>query len=160
MPENLFCGKNLLSGAWVQGNLVTSPNGEKAVIVTYSEDGEGCRYFEYTPVEPKSIGVFTGLYDLNGNKIFTGDIVTFEDAEADCEGYHDNVFLNRGVVFFDPWSGICFSKRQVVDMDDLYESQTVVACEVVGKSFDEISSTIEVVSEKDNILKKLTELLE
>lgn len=87
-------------------------------------------------VDYKTIGQYTGLTDKNGKKIFEGDIVTYEDTEADYEGYHDNVFLNRGEVGISAWDGIYFTNRQTVDMNDLYESETMVDCEIIGNIHD------------------------
>lgn len=87
-------------------------------------------------VDYKSIGQYTGLDDKKGKKIFEGDIVTYEDAEADYEGYHDNVFINCGKVEILAWDGIQFTNRQTVDMDDLYESDIMVNCEIIGNIYD------------------------
>ena len=87
-------------------------------------------------VVPETVGQYTGLTDKNGTKIFEGDIVTYEDAEADYEGYHDNVFLNCGEVELSAWDGICFTNLQTVEMSDLYESETIVDCEVIGNVYD------------------------
>jgi uncharacterized phage protein (TIGR01671 family) len=85
---------------------------------------------------PETIGQYTGLKDKNGVKIFEGDIVTFEDAVADYEGYHDDVFLNRGEVTYTE-RGMClyFTNRQVVEMGDLFYKETA-DCEVIGNIHD------------------------
>lgn len=83
-----------------------------------------------------TVGQYTGLTDKNGKKIFEGDIVTYDDAEADYEGYHDNVFLNCGEVGISAWDGIYFTNRQTVEMSDLYESETMVDCEIIGNIYD------------------------
>lgn len=76
------------------------------------------------------------MTDKNGTKIFEGDIVTYEDAVEDCVGYRGGVFLNCGSVEISEWDGICFTNRQTVEMDYLYESETTVCCEVIGNIHD------------------------
>lgn len=34
------------------------------------------------------------------------------------------------------WDGVCFTNRQTVEMDYLYESETTVCCEVIGNIHD------------------------
>lgn len=87
-------------------------------------------------VIPETVGEYTNLTDKNGKKVFEGDIVTYEDAVADFEGYHDGVFLNCGEVGISAWDGIYFTNRQTVDMSDLYESETMVDCEIIGNIYD------------------------
>ena len=87
-------------------------------------------------VIPETVGEYTTLTDKNGKKVFEGDIVTYEDAVADFEGYHDDVFLNCGEVGISAWDGIYFTNRQTVDMSDLYESETMVDCEIIGNIYD------------------------
>lgn len=87
-------------------------------------------------VDENTVGQYTGLTDKNGTKIFEGDIVTYEDAEEDCIGYRNNVFLNCGEVEFSEWDGICFTNRQTVEMSYLYGSETMVDCKVIGNKFD------------------------
>lgn len=75
---------------------------------------------------------YTGCRDRNGQALYTGDVVTFQDAAADIDGYHDDVFDNRGVVSIDSLGGLVFSNRATVDMDDLYlDEPNVIDCEKI-----------------------------
>lgn len=129
MREILFRGKNLL-GKWIEGDLLQYLGCEKKHIVRHST-GAGRQ-----EVIPSTIGEYTGLKDKNDKMIFEGDIVTYADAVADFEGYHDDVFLNCGEVGISAWDGIYFTNRQTVDMSDLYESETMVDCEIIGNIHD------------------------
>lgn len=134
MREILFRGKDfsgVINHSWCFGSLDTTEK-DRAVIIYLDRFGNKCRVF----VNPDTVGQYTGLTDKNGTKIFEGDIVTYEDAVADYEGYHDGVFLNCGSVEISEWDGICFTNRQTVEMDDLYESETTVCCEVIGNIHD------------------------
>ena len=129
MREILFRGKTLLD-KWIEGDLLQYLGWGKVYIAQYYTGAGG------QEVIPETVGQYTGLTDKNGTKIFEGDIVTYGDAEADYAGYHDNVFLNRGEVEISAWDGICFTNRQTVEMSDLYESETMVDCEVIGNIHD------------------------
>lgn len=128
MREILFRGKEP-QGDWCYGGLIQSAN--DFYISIGINKGFMCAF-----VKPETIGQYTGLTDKNGKKIFEGDIVTYDDAEADYEGYHDNVFLNCGEVGISAWDGIYFTNRQTVEMSDLYESETMVDCEIIGNIYD------------------------
>ncbi len=129
MREILFRGKRTDNGDWVVDNSVLFFRNSTKIYGVMN----GWREIE---VIPDTVGQYTGLTDKNGTKIFEGDIVTYEDAVADYEGYRDDVFLNRGEVELSAWDGTCFTNRQTVEMDDLYESETTVDCEVVGNIYD------------------------
>lgn len=134
MREILFRGKDFsgdINHSWCIGSLDATENNH-TVIIYPDRFGNKCRVV----VDPETVGQYTGLTDKNGTKIYEGDIVTYEDAIADYEGYHDDVFLNRGKVEISAWDGICFTNRQTVEMDDLYESETMVDCEVIGNIHD------------------------
>lgn len=100
-------------------------------LIIPSEDARA-GHFGFQEVFRETVGRHTGLIDKNGKKIFEGDIVRYEDAEADFEGYHDNIFMNCGSVLLTPWNGIIFTNRQTVEMDDLYVSETSIDAEVIG----------------------------
>lgn len=136
MREILFRGKPVVPGKYNGGSFAfgyycCSPSGKHYIELS---DTNGCK----SPVEvnPDTVGQYTGLTDKNGMKIFEGDIVAYEDAAADFEGYHDDVFMNRGVVGLDPWGGVYFSGRQTVEMEDLWLSETEADAEVIGNIHD------------------------
>lgn len=79
----IFRGKNLYNGEWVYGDLVHISGG--TIIITSQEEGpvlpDNCdhaleyRIDEFAPVDPETIGQWTGLTDADGQRIFEGDII-------------------------------------------------------------------------------------
>lgn len=82
MREILFRGKIPGLTDWAYGYYAKSGENHFILLDTDNEDN-------YSIVDPKTVGQFTGLYDNKGTRIFEGDIIAFRSSESIYEVAYD-----------------------------------------------------------------------
>ena len=117
MREILFRGKRMDTGVFVEGGYFVL-HGDEDMHIIVSEDGQ------YNRVEPETVSQFTGVVDVNQQKIFEGDIVKVFGVFGEIE-VSDVV----------NWSKL-FSMWHVGEFTMLYNSENINRHQIIGNIYD------------------------
>jgi len=79
MREIEFRGLRLDGKEWIYGYYFLTQTGEAVMFQSDFKSLDGIFPVQVTRVQEDTIGQFTGILDKFGNKIFEGDIISFED---------------------------------------------------------------------------------
>ena len=107
MREILFRGKRLDNGEWIEGYYVRATHHwhkhgvhEDWIIAGAAANGGWFAIHERRAVDPATVGQYTGLTDMQGVKIFEGDVVTMAEEYGKIE-YSETEAMFQ--VVFDTW---------------------------------------------------------
>lgn len=98
MREYIYRGKSLDNGKWIKGYYIQKEH-------PYSVDGQPIIHFIMDlppfgkPIMPETLGQYIGMKDINGRKIFEGDIVRHYNVTT--ENLEDKSVFDVGVIYFD-----------------------------------------------------------
>lgn len=76
MREILFKGKKIDGSEWVEGFLVMVRDGDSGNMFPNIVKSHDVNTFDWDQVEPMTVSQFTGLTDVNGDRIFENSTVT------------------------------------------------------------------------------------
>ena len=103
MRKREFRGKTENLSEWVYGNLLgystIIPKGQVFEI----DEGYIDDQLEAYSVFPETIGQYIGLKDKNGNKIFEGDIVQYDNKDVGYVGYANGAFYIKAENITNEW---------------------------------------------------------
>lgn len=108
-----------LTNEWIFGGLVQQTRNDKFnfIIIPNNQDSFDKLWVDYgtlgyldSPVDilaeyvnPETIGQYVGINDKNGNKIFEGDIVQYDNKKIGCVGYTNGAFYIEAENITDEW---------------------------------------------------------
>ena len=139
----LFRAKRLDTRDWIEGCLITRPNGLNANRAYIIPEVSSVQYSigklqfgGFIEVDPKTVCRFTGLFDKNKKRIYEKDIVMNHMGFRQVVQYYMGAFVFRSELDFiyKEWQGETFCACQKKFSD---EEQWITADEVVGNIFDD-----------------------
>lgn len=120
--EILFRGK--FGNEWKYGYLSPEPKG-----LTIKEPYV-CGTSHIWHIDENTLGQFTGLTDINGTKIFEGDIVAFEDATSTENGYYERICYGEVV-----WDNETV-RFEVTNRLSAESDEVLWECKIIGNIHD------------------------
>lgn len=110
LREIVFRGKRLDNGEWVYGDVQHNYDHEPRCISDYCGS---------SPVDPSTVGQYTGIEDKNGKRIWEGDIVSFSSSDYMSFVTTGSVVFKKGsygIEYFTKYSDApCFHRIGQID---------------------------------------------
>ena len=123
MREIKYRALDAATKKWVYGYYVVLDSGYELVECIWELGAERA-----TPIDPSTLGQYTGLFDKDGREIYEGDILRLLNSEVLCEViYEAPSFCRR-------WISPKVSSLRGVEMESMAHN-THIAYEVIGNIY-------------------------
>jgi len=123
MREIKFRGKREDTGEWVYGSLLFVPY--TGMTYMFLDAARIVKLSEIIPVDPKTVGQYTGLKDRNGKEIYEGDVL------INPKGIRGEIkYVPEYAAFLAYWKhdGECGY--------DYLDKEILMKCEVIGNIYE------------------------